>query len=74
MTEQPAYKLSEIKDGEMKEVQVGETPLLLLPVAGIFHHPGQASLHPGFFLLDTPVGVQRGMQLASGCGGKGGNT
>ena len=30
----PVYKLSEIKDGEMKEVQAGTTPVLLARVEG----------------------------------------
>src|SRR4029450_13014525 len=55
------------------DIELRNTSLLLLPVAGVLHHASQIALHTGFLGGHTAVGLQRGMQLAIRDRRKGGN-
>src|SRR5712692_8135504 len=46
------------------DIKLGNTSLLLLPVAGVCDHPSQTPLHPSFFLRDTTVGIDRRVQCS----------
>src|SRR6266700_1527726 len=53
---------------------IGDAVVLLLPILRVFDHARKASLHAGFLLLDTSIGIEGRMQTTIRERRKGGNT